>query len=116
MKTLLFIFLLFLTVSFANSQTLVRMPTEKYGFWTVEEDTMHIYDTTRAVKVSVFVPDYSSDSAKVTGGTYTVDGMSADGIVIPPGYGFTVGDKYGVIDSLTIEAWDKVWLMMLIDD
>jgi hypothetical protein len=98
-----------------QAQTTVRMSSETVGFWTLCTDTMLVKKSDRAVKMSVFVPEYSTDSAKVTGCTFIIDGIPANGIIIPPDYGYTIGDHYAPLDSVKIESWDKTWIMMLID-
>ena len=100
----------------AFSQTTVRMRQEAIGFWTIDNDTMHIVKADDVVKASVYVPNSATDSVEISGCTFTIDGIATNGIKIPPGEAaFNIGFDYALLDTVTIDANSEAWIMLLID-
>lgn len=98
-----------------QAQTSVRMNSEAVGYWTLTTDTMQILKSDKVVKGSIYVPSFATDSAVVSGCTFTIDGLATNGITIPPGeasVGF--GFDYAYSDTLVIISRDKTWLQLLI--
>lgn len=98
-----------------QSQTSVRMSSEAVGYWTLDGDTMVITKADKVVKGSIYVPSFATDSVKVSGCTFIIDGKTTNGITIPPGeasIGF--GFDYAYSDTLRIIAKDVAWIGLLI--
>ena len=116
MKTILLATMFCLIGATAFSQTTVRMRSETIGFFTMDADTMHIIKSDNVVKASVYCPSFATDSVIIKGCTFTIDGIPTDSIIVPPGEAsFNIGFDYAVLDTLTIEAVEKAWVMLLID-
>jgi hypothetical protein len=115
MKTLL-LFLIAVTITVATqAQTSVRMNSEPIGFWTLNMDTMQITKLDKVVKGSVYAPSFATDSVKISGCTFTIDGIATNGITIPPGEAsFGFGFDYAYSDTVKIIAKNKAWVLLLI--
>jgi len=119
MKKLLFITMLLMVgiAGFSQIQTLSKYfvnGTERIATYSIDIDTMHIYASDKIIAGSLYVPDYATDSCILKGVAYTVDGIAADSIIIPPGYPpINFGFGYGYIDSVTIESRNETWIILL---
>jgi hypothetical protein len=76
-------------------------------------DTVEIYRTDLVSGVTIFVPDGSSDSVRVSGRPCTIAGMTSDTVKVAPGYSMEIGYNPQVrIDSLVIIAKDNAQLLI----
>ena len=112
MKTLITISILLFSMSLYG-QTNVRVSSETIGFWTMTSDTMLIKKADNIVRGSVYCPTFSTDSVKITGCTFTVNGIATNGILIPPGEASVeFGFDYALMDSIRIMAKGTAWIML----
>lgn len=115
MKTLFLTLALIATLGAAQAQTTVRVASETVGFWTLTADTMLIKKSDAIIHGSVYVPSSSTDSVKITGCTFTVDGIVTNGILIPPGVASVkLGFDYAFLDTVRIMAKGTAtaWIML----
>jgi len=115
MKKIFFLLIAALMFSAAHAQTSVRVRSETVGFWTISADTMQILKTDQVINASIYNPASSTDSVTVTGCTFTVDGITTNGVKIPPGdVTVNLGFKYAFIDSLNIAIPGTAYVSLLI--
>jgi hypothetical protein len=102
---------------YSQATTPVRTTSETIGFWTMKipNDTMNIKYSDAIIKVSIYVPSFSADSVKLTGCTFTVDGIATNGITIPPGEASVdIGFNYNYLDTIKIvtKTTGIAWVML----
>ena len=115
MKKLFLLICLAAIFAAVQSQTSVRASSETVGFWTIRADTMMIKKSDNIIKASIYVPSLSTDSVKITGCTFTVDGIVTNGIQIPPGQAaIDIGFNYALLDTVRIMAKGTAtaWIML----
>ena len=115
MKKLILLFAIAVLGMAAKAQTPVRVSSETVGYWTITADTMNIVESDDVIRGSIYNPSYATDSVTITGCTFTIDGIAANGIKIPPGEAsISFGFDYEISDTTTIACPGEAWVMLLI--
>jgi len=97
-------------------QNTIRVKSETYGFWTLQNDTMQILKSDNVIGAAIYVPESATDSVTIEGCTFLIDGIQTNGIKIPPAENsLSIGLKFAVIDSLKISSPDVSWVVLLIN-
>lgn len=92
-----------------NPQTVI------YGFKTLENDSIRVYDTDEILKISSYVDGSSSDSVVFKGSTFTIDGVAMDSVILGPNVNLAIGDGETPIDSVTVNSRDGCKALLIFE-